>query len=145
MRRPAKVIAEFFGVTGAVHSDNRRAGRGFYGLRDPGYRGRVGQNEIAHVQLIRSTLTAMGAQPIAKPAINLNALGFGFGSQAEFLTLSRALEDVGVTAYNGAMPLMQSNAVMALAARILGTEAQHAGNIRTQIGQRGLRQPRSTA
>jgi hypothetical protein len=133
-----KSASEFFGVTGAVPPTTGGQAVAFTDSAIQAIVTELAQNEIAHVQLIRSTLTAMGAQPIAKPAINLNALGLGFGSQAEFLTLSRALEDVGVTAYNGAMPLMQSNAVMALAARILGTEAQHAGNIRTQIAQRGI-------
>lgn len=90
----------------------------------------IGVDERAHVTLLRTTLTSLGVQPVAKPAINLDALGIGFGSQEEFLTLARAFEDVGVSAYGGAAPLIQSSAILGYAARILATEAEHVGNIR---------------
>jgi hypothetical protein len=66
----------------------------------------IAADERAHVKLIRGALEAHGVTPVAKPAINLNALGIGFGGQTEFLTLARAFEDVGVTAYGGAAPLI---------------------------------------
>ena len=66
----------------------------------------IANDERSHVTLIQQALTAAGAQPIAQPAINLNALGIGFGSLAEFLTLARAFEDIGVSAYAGAAPLI---------------------------------------
>jgi hypothetical protein len=93
----------------------------------------IAQDELTHVAFLQSTITALGGSPIAKPAINLNALGIGFGSQAEFLTLARAFEDVGVTAYAGAAPLLVSKTVLSYAARILAVEAEHVGNIRLLI------------
>jgi hypothetical protein len=90
----------------------------------------IGMDEREHVNLLRSALATAGPGPIAKPAINLNALGIGFGSQEEFITLARAFEDVGVTAYAGAAPLIQSSAYLAVAARILAAEAEHTGNLR---------------
>ena len=90
----------------------------------------IGMDERAHVTLLRSALTAAGPGPVAKPAINLNALGIGFGSQEEFIALARAFEDVGVTAYAGAAPLIASSAYLAVAARILAAEAEHTGNLR---------------
>src|SRR5262249_44908209 len=68
----------------------------------------IGGDERAHVTLLRGALTAAGVTPVAKPAINLNALGAGFESQEEFIALARAFEDVGVTAYGGAAPLIQN-------------------------------------
>jgi hypothetical protein len=47
--------------------------------------------EQAHVKLIRSALTAAGATPIAKPAINLGALGFGFVYQTTFYSWRASL------------------------------------------------------
>jgi hypothetical protein len=47
------------------------------------------KDEMLHVQYLR---TALGAMAVAEPAINLNALGIGFASQAQFLTLARAFE-----------------------------------------------------
>ena len=95
----------------------------------------LGRDERAHVQLIRGALSARGITPVAKPAINLNALGAGFNSQTEFTLVSRALEDVGVTAYGGAAPLIQDKQILGVAARILAAEAEHVGNVRLQVAR----------
>ena len=98
----------------------------------------IAADERAHVSLIRGALTAAGAQPIAKPALNLNALGIGFKSLAEFLTLARAFEDVGVTAYAGAAPLITDKGILGYAARIAQAEAEHVSSIRLQIATLGI-------
>ncbi len=94
-------------------------------------------DERAHVALLQATLAGMGGS-IAKPAINLNALGFGFGSQSDFLKLARIFEDIGVTAYGGAASLISNKTVLDYAARILATEAEHVGNIRLLAAQQGV-------
>jgi Ferritin-like domain len=94
-------------------------------------------DEMLHVKFLR---TALGAMAVAEPAINLNALGIGFASQAEFLTLSRAFEDTGVSAYAGAATLLSGNNLQA-AAQILAVEAYHAGNIRLNVVQQGITVP----
>lgn len=94
----------------------------------------VMEDEVAHVKLLRSLL---GSAAIAKPAINLAAAGLGFGDQEQFLVLSRKLEDTGVTAYNGAAPLLSSKTILSYASRILGTEAEHSGNIRLLVAEYG--------
>lgn len=95
----------------------------------------IANEEQMHVKLLRA---ALGSAAIAKPAINLAALGIGFASVNEFLTLARAFEDVGVTAYNGAAPLISSRAILASAAGIALTEAQHAGVLRYLVYDRGI-------
>ncbi len=85
-------------------------------------------DEADHVVYLRK---ALGSGAVQKPAINLDALGFGFGSVGEFLILAGIFEDVGVSAYLGAAPLIQNKTYLDVAARILATEAQHAGSIRT--------------
>lgn len=92
-------------------------------------------DERAHVTVIRTALTGAGVMPVAKPAINLNGLGFGFGGQVDFIILARILEDIGVTAYTGAAPLITDKAILGVAARILAVEGFHAGNIRLLIAQ----------
>lgn len=92
-------------------------------------------DERAHVNLLRGALTAAGVMPVAKPAINLNGLGFGFGGQVDFIIVARILEDIGVTAYTGAAPLITDKAYLGVAARILAVEAFHSGNIRLLITQ----------
>lgn len=51
--------------------------------------------------LLRTALSGAGVIPVAKPEINLNALGTGFGNELEFLTPARVFEDIGVSAYGG--------------------------------------------
>jgi hypothetical protein len=90
----------------------------------------IGSDERAHVAFLRKTLTSLGVQPVARPAINLNALSSGFESPEAFIALARAFEDVGVSAYGGAAPLIQDKTILGYAARILATEGEHVGNLR---------------
>ncbi len=98
----------------------------------PAITNQIGSDERAHVVLLRSFL---GSAAVAKPNINLNALGFGFGNQADYLKLSRIFEDIGVTAYAGAAGLLTTPLVITTAARILAAEAEHVSTIRTQIAR----------
>lgn len=98
-------------------------------------------DETAHVVILRNALQANGVMPIAKPAINLDALASGGASlqnQQTFLVLARAFEDLGVTAYNGGVTLLAGSPYLMTAARILAAEGQHAGNIRLQVARFGL-------
>jgi ferritin-like protein len=92
----------------------------------------IGSDERAHVALLRG---ALGSAAVAKPNINLNALGIGFGNQTDFLTVARVLEDIGVTAYTGAAGMLKTPAVITTAARLLAAEAEHAGSIHTQVAR----------
>jgi hypothetical protein len=87
----------------------------------------VAADEQAHVRFLRA---ALGSAAIAKPAINLEALAIGFRNQNEFITLARAFEDVGVSAYGGAAALIQNKKLLTAAAQIALTEGQHAGVFR---------------
>jgi len=100
----------------------------------------IGQDERAHVTLLRGALNAAGYMPIAKPAIALNALGIGFANEAQFLMLARVFEDIGVTAYAGAaaLPSVANSPYIGTAARILAVEAEHVGNIRLQCARLGI-------
>ncbi len=95
----------------------------------------IAEDERAHVVLLRNALGLMGMQPIAKPAINLDALGIGFKNEMEFLGLARVFEDLGVTAYAGAAGLIKDKGILGTAARIFGAEAQHASTIRLQVAK----------
>jgi hypothetical protein len=95
-------------------------------------------NELTHVTLLQNAIKGLGGTPIAKPAIKLDALGFGFNNQTEFLTLARIFEDIGVTAYGGAAPQLKNYAIIGTAARILAVEAEHAGNIRLMIARNAI-------
>lgn len=127
-------------VTGSGASGNTTGGSQIT-FSDPAVQAvamELAMDEQKHVGLLQGAITSLGGTPIAKPAINLNALGLGFANMNSFLILARIFEDIGVTAYGGAAPLIQSSTILGYAARILAVEAFHSGNIRTQIARLGI-------
>lgn len=98
----------------------------------------IALDEQEHVRFLRG---ALGNAAIAKPAINLAALGVGFNNVNEFLTVARAFEDLGVSAYGGAASSISSRAILTSAVRIALTEAQHAGILRLLVSDAGISVP----
>lgn len=98
----------------------------------------IADDEINHVIVLRGALMANGVTPVAKPAINLDALaglGASLQNQRTFLVLARAFEDIGVSAYGGGAQFLAGSPYLTAAARILAVEGEHTGNIRLQVAR----------
>ncbi len=84
-------------------------------------------NEAAHIDALVATIKKLGGKPVAKPTFDF---GGAFASRKAYLKTANTLEDTGVSAYNGAGPLIKSVDVLAAAGSIVQIEARHAALIR---------------
>ncbi|WP_242097437.1 ferritin-like domain-containing protein [Sphingomonas sp. CROZ-RG-20F-R02-07] len=129
------------------------------------YAREIAADEVAHVNFLRS---ALGSAAVSLPSINIdgstssgafsqaalaakiigpgspnpNATTFDpYASDESFLLGAFIFEDVGVSAYKGAAPLLVNKTYTEAAAGILAVEAYHAGLIRTVLYRKGLTVP----
>jgi len=98
-----------------------------------GFTADILNDELNHIKVLRQSIQSLGGQPVAKPPLNLNALGLGFGNQLEFIALTRAFTDTGTSAYAGSARLITEPDLQQASAQILAAEGYHAGNIRLQF------------
>ena len=89
--------------------------------------GLLADDEEQHVEALKATIVKLGGKPVAEPKFD-----FPYGNTAGFLKLAQTFEDTGVSAYNGAGPMIKSKEVLGAAGSIVQVEARHAAAIRLQ-------------
>ncbi|UUL81202.1 ferritin-like domain-containing protein [Sphingomonas qomolangmaensis] len=159
-----------FAATGAGLPNDALTGAGTQGavtggrqvnFTDPlvaAYAREIANDERQHVLFLRS---ALGAARVAQPAIDIGSAANGAFSNAaraaglvgagvafdpyandeNFLLAAYIFEDVGVTAYKGASPLLTNKTFLEAAAGLLAAEAYHAGLVRTVLYRKGIATP----
>jgi hypothetical protein len=89
-------------------------------------------NEAAHVDALTTAIKGLKGKPVAAPGVDF---GSAFASEKSFLKTAQTFEDTGVSAYNGAGPLLKSKKLLAAAGSIVQVEARHAAAIRSLNGE----------
>jgi Ferritin-like domain len=97
-----------------------------------GYVKTFGGEEQEHVDALTATIKDLGGKPVQAPAVDF---GDAFSSQDSFLQTAITFEDLGVSAYNGAAPMIQSRDLLATAGGIVQVEGRHAAAIRFAAGE----------
>ncbi len=109
------------------------------------------EDERNHVNYLRSVL---GTSAVARPPLDLKNsftamaqmagfVGAGetfdpFADEVSFQIGAYYFEDVGVTMYRGMLSQITNKTFLSALAGIMGTEAYHAGNIRTKLFETGV-------
>ncbi len=156
-----------YAVNGTGVPTNMTTGVGTPGTVTPGqkvtftdplvaqYAKEIAADEINHVTFLRA---ALGQAAVAQPSVDV-----GFGPNNAFSVAAQAagvvgkgqpfnpylndetfllgayiFEDVGVTAYKGAAPLITNPDYLSAAAGILAVEAYHASIVRTTLYRKGM-------
>jgi hypothetical protein len=118
----------------------------------------MAQDQLAHVEFLRA---ALGSAAVGQPAIDFSAsptsafstvaraagiIGLGetfdpFANEENFLLGAFLFEDLGVSAYRGAAPLVSSSALLTVMSGLMSTEGYHGAMVRTTLYTKGAANP----
>lgn len=91
----------------------------------------IRDHEMEHVTTITSVINDLGGEPVAEAQYD-----FGYADLAGFVGVAQVLENVGVSAYQGAAKsLIGENELLTAALTIHGVEARHAAYLNGLQGE----------
>lgn len=90
----------------------------------------IRDHEGAHVDALVSTITDLGGTPVEEAEYD-----FGYQNAAGFLAVAAALENTGVSAYDGAAASIENVDLLNAAGTIVAVEARHASYLNLVNGE----------
>lgn len=93
------------------------------------YLAQIRDHEGAHVETLTQVITDLGGEPVAEGSYD-----FGYTDATTFLATAAALENTGVSAYDGAGSSITSPDLLTAAGSIVAVEARHAAYLNVITG-----------
>jgi hypothetical protein len=120
-------------------------GNDAYGNSIDDYLAAIRDHEGAHVETLTGVITQLGGEPVEEATYD-----FGYGDDPmAFLATAAALENTGVSAYDGAGQYLESPDLLTAAGTIVAVEARHAAYLNLLTGEspfpNGFEQAKSKA
>jgi len=92
----------------------------------------VRDHELAHVETLTQVITDLGGEPVAEATYNF---GDAYATPEAFLATAAALENTGVSAYDGAGQFLTNPDLLTAAGTIVAVEARHASYLNLLNGE----------
>ncbi|MET3808453.1 rubrerythrin [Nakamurella sp. UYEF19] len=99
----------------------------------------ISDHETQHVAAFTAAIKTLGGTPITRPKFNYPANSWL--SRDGMLKNASTLEELGVSAYQGQVPLIQNADVLEAGAAVAGVESRHASVLATLIGRKPFPSP----
>jgi hypothetical protein len=90
----------------------------------------IRDHEGAHVDTLTQVITDLGGEPVAEATYD-----FGYTDAGTFLATAAALENTGVSAYDGAGASIENPDLLTAAGTIVAVEARHAAYLNLVLGE----------
>lgn len=90
----------------------------------------IRDHEGAHVDTLTQVITDLGGEPVAEATYD-----FGYTDAGTFLATAAALENTGVSAYDGAGASLENPDLLTAAGTIVAIEARHAAYLNLVLGE----------
>ena len=92
----------------------------------------IGQHEAEHVEVLTSVIESLDGEPVEEAEYDF---GYEEGDVAGFLATAAALENTGVSAYDGAGQYLENADLLTAAGTIVAVEARHASYLNLVTGE----------